>query len=291
MSRSDARLLEMQLLARLEREGQIEIKGPYDGSPERQMIISLIDQGYINERGSSAYPYTGGPTSGAGHYYLTTRAQQLDFLMSKREDLPSVPLYIGHRGRVRLSELQQQLKTGRDRDPTGLCVAKRHLLTDLAVALTSVDKATPLSVVFLDMNGLKVINDAHGHRAGDEAIRAYLEAVVATFGEHGEAYRGEGGDEAMVVLPNTSDEGAGKLLGTFVRQLGKDALVLGDAKTAVRLTASCGSASTTDPNEDAAAVLERSDKAQYRAKTESKRHDPRVSTIAVGDGEVTRYAP
>jgi GGDEF domain-containing protein len=52
----------------------------------------------------------------------------------------------------------------------------------------------------IDMNGLKAINDRHGHRAGDTAIRTYLEAVVATFGEHGEAYRGEGGDEVVVLL-------------------------------------------------------------------------------------------
>jgi hypothetical protein len=116
-----------------------------------------------------------------------------------------------------------------------------------------------------------------------------LEAAVVTFGEHGEAYRGEGGDEVVVVLPDTTDARAGKLLETFARQLGKDVLVFGD--TSVRLTASCGSASTMDPNEDAAVLLERADKAQYRAKEEARKHAPRKSTIAVGDGEVTMYAP
>lgn len=189
------------------------------------------------------------------------------------------------------TEQLEQLKTGRDRDPTGLCLARRLLMNDLASAVLSANKDAVLSVVFLDMNGLKAINDNHGHHTGDEAIRTYLEAVVATFGKHGEAYRGEGGDEVVVILPGVGDERAGKLLDTFTRQLGKDILVLGDAKAMVRLTASCGSVSTTDSNEDAVALYKRADDAQYRAKAEARTHTPRVSTIAVGAGDVTTYAP
>ena len=127
-----------------------------------------------------------------------------------------------------------------------------------------------------------------GHHAGDQAIRMYLEAVIATFGEHGEAYRGEGGDEVVVILPRVADERAVKLLELFARQLGKDVLTLGD--TRLRLTAACGSTSTTNPDEEATDLFKRADEVQYRAKAESRKHTLRVSTIAVGDGEVTTYA-
>jgi GGDEF domain-containing protein len=53
----------------------------------------------------------------------------------------------------------------------------------------STDTSAPLSVIYLDMNGLKTINDTHRRAAGDLAIRAYLEAVLATFSKHGEPYR------------------------------------------------------------------------------------------------------
>jgi len=48
MSRIDARLREMQFLAKLDRDGSQQITGPYDASPERQMVISLLHDGYLN---------------------------------------------------------------------------------------------------------------------------------------------------------------------------------------------------------------------------------------------------
>lgn len=293
MSRIDARIREMQFLARLDREGSIDILsqvegGPRQDSPERQMIVSLLHDGYLN-----------GLDTVGGFWRereIAKHAQEMHATLIK-DQLSSVAfaggvvVAISHKGRVRLSELEQQLKTGRGHDPTGLCLAKRHLMTDLAIAITSAGRETPLSVAFFDMNGLKAINDTHGHQAGDESIRAYLEAVVTTFEEYGEAYRGEGGDEVVVVLPGVADELAGKLLGTFVRQLGKVAIVLGNARVAVRLTAACGSVSTTDPNEDAAVLLKRADDVQYRAKAEARRRTPRLSTIAVANGEMTTHAP
>jgi diguanylate cyclase (GGDEF)-like protein len=294
MARVDARLREMQFLARLEREGVIRVEtpdrsGPERGSPERQMIVTLLRDEHVN--GTDCIPAIDEdllrrlPTSTA--YMNVTFPQVRSLLLCDA----SVDVRISHKGRVRLSELEQQLKTGRDRDPTGLCMAKRHLMTDLAIAILSVYKDAPLSLAFLDMNGLKAINDTHGHAAGDHTIRAYLETVIAVFGEHGEAYRGEGGDEAVVILPGVDDERAGMLLDSFVHQLGKDAVLLGDARASMRLTCSCGTASTTDPGSDAALLHDRADKAMYRAKAESKKHAPRVSTVAVGDGEVRTYAP
>lgn len=162
-------------------------------------------------------------------------------------------------------------------------------MTDLVIEVMSASKETPLSVAFLDMNGLKSINDTHGHPAGDEAIRAFFQAVVATLVQNGEAYR-NGGDEVVVILPGVTEDGATKLLNSFVRQLGKGVLVLGDARAEVRLTASCGSASTTDPNEDAAALLKRADDAEIRAKNKSRESMPRASAVAIGDGEVATYS-
>jgi diguanylate cyclase (GGDEF)-like protein len=288
VSRIDARLREMQFLAKLDREDLADRRSnstDYDDRLDQAMIASLICDGYVNGIDSMGI-------TPVAFRLLASHQEQIGEQITGLKQHRTFKLQISHKGRVRLSELEQQLKTGRSRDPTGLCLARRHLITDLAIALTYASKDAPLSVIFLDMNGLKAINDTHGHHAGDDAIHAYLEAVVAAFGEHGEAYRGEGGDEVLVVLPKTDDDRAGKLLGAFVRQLGKEVVMLGEAKAPVRLTAACGSMSTTDPNEDAQALHDRADKVQYRAKDVSrKRVLTRVSTIAVGEGEVTEYAP
>ncbi|WP_437818226.1 GGDEF domain-containing protein [Sorangium sp. So ce1078] len=286
MSRVDARLREMQFLAQLDREGPQEFRGQYTGTPEQQMIASLLRDGYLND-GFDELKTLDASYSRTLHERQTwVRGDYLGRFLRGT----SVKLQISHNGRVRLSELEQQLRAGRDRDDTGMLWAKRHVETDLAIALLSASNDAPLSVAFLDMNGLKAINDTHGHAAGDEAIRAFFQAVTSTLGQHGEAYR-DGGDEVVVILPSTADELAGKLLDGFVRQLGKEVLRLGESRAEQVLTASCGSVSTTKPVENAKELLERTDKVQYRAKHKSKEHTPRVSAIAVGDGEVTIYAP
>ncbi|MDI3290137.1 diguanylate cyclase [Polyangium sp. 15x6] len=284
MSRTDARIREMQFLARLDR-GELEFVAPPERVEDQQMIMSFIADGYCND-GLDALERL---TRLMPHQITDTQESERSRSMLKVIRRVPLTLKITHKGRVRLSELQQQLRTGRGRDPTELCVAMRHMETELAIALLSASNETPLSVAYLDMNGLKAINDKHRHAGGNRAIKAYLEAVIATFGERGEAYRGEGSDEVVVILPNVDDAAAAKLLDNFARQLAKDPLVL-DGEELI-LTASCGSACTTDPNLDAKTIGDLADKAQYRAKYESKKHDPRVSAIAVGAGDVKIFNP
>ncbi|WP_437546090.1 diguanylate cyclase [Sorangium sp. So ce367] len=286
MDRMDARLREMQFLAQLDREGTREYQEKYAGTADQQMIASLLENGYLND----FYDHAAKVHPDGVFHALAARPDFITNLVGMLIIGQPVTLRIGHRGRVRLSELEQQLKTGRDRDETGLLWAKRHIETDLAIALLSASTEASLSVVFLDMNGLKAINDTYGHSGGDEAIRAFFQAVMSTLGQHGEAYR-NGGDEAVVILPRTTDDGAGRLLGAFVRQLGKEVLRLGESRVEVALTASCGSVSTTNPAGNAKALLKRADEVQYRAKNKSKEQSPRVSAIAVGETEVTTYAP
>lgn len=58
--------------------------------------------------------------------------------------------------------------------------AGRYWERDLRIALLSVSKESPVACCFLDMNGLKAINDNHprGHEAGDDAMREYLRAIA-----------------------------------------------------------------------------------------------------------------
>lgn len=283
-SRFDARLREMQFLARLDRDGPIQINEVYTPSPERQMIISLVNDGYVNGIDSRSTD----AVSPMMALHGDALEEDLWRLRSTRSGLANVTLSISHKGRVRLSELEQQLRTGRDRDETGLLWAKRHLETDLSIKILSAGEDAPLSVAFLDMNGLKLINDTYGHAVGDDAIRAFFQAVVSTIGSDDEAYRC-GGDEVVVILQGTSDQ-ALQLLHKLVRQLGKEEAPA-NATARTRLTASCGSVSTTRPSEDAKQLLDAADKVQYLAKEESKRHTPRVSTVAAIDGRLLIHNP
>ena len=100
-----------------------------------------------------------------------------------------------------------------------------HLLLDKLTKLSSIDFLTglynrnrlnsymneilespdaPTALVFLDINGLKKVNDRDGHLAGDNLIRRAANTLIGVFPEH-DIFR-VGGDEFVTVLRNTDEE-------------------------------------------------------------------------------------
>lgn len=69
----------------------------------------------------------------------------------------------------------------------------------------------PLSVIFGDINGLKMTNDIFGHAAGDELIKKSAQIIVGSCKEEGLIAR-VGGDEFIVLLPKTTKEEAALVL-------------------------------------------------------------------------------
>jgi len=64
-------------------------------------------------------------------------------------------------------------------------------------------KHYPLAVMMLDVNGLKIINDAFGHKVGDRTIKITSDALTSSFYDYHIVCR-IGGDEFAVIMPNTS---------------------------------------------------------------------------------------
>lgn len=285
----DARLQEMQFLSRVLREGTITATG-LDQISERSMIISLFQDGYLNGLESVPWdredvnfiPWHGNMINPIMDEFERRHWNDIAKLLSGRGN---VEMQISHKGRVRLSELEQQLTSSRDRDRFGILWTGRHLDTDLTIAFLSASKESPIAIAYLDMNGLKPINDTYGHAAADEVIRSYLGTVAIAVGGLGEAYRVyDGGDEVVVIMRSTNAESARKLMHGLLQQLSKEKVTLPDATTPT-LTASCGIETTANPNENGPEFLDRADKTMKRAKELSKRHDPRVSVLAVGEEE------
>jgi diguanylate cyclase (GGDEF)-like protein len=66
---------------------------------------------------------------------------------------------------------------------------------------------TPMSLLLVDIDGLKQLNDVHGHLAGDRMIRTVAAAILAELRDSDFAARW-GGDEFAILVPNTSADAA-----------------------------------------------------------------------------------
>jgi len=145
---------------------------------------------------------------------------------------------------------------------TGLA-NRRYLETFL---LREVDRATryqsPLSVLMIDIDRFKAINDAHGHPVGDAALRElghYLQGAVRS----SELVARYGGEEFTVVLPETPVEGATTLGWRLCSGIAGLKPSVGDISVA--LSASIGAAEWR-PGMSAADLVELADHRMYEGK-------------------------
>jgi two-component system cell cycle response regulator len=140
---------------------------------------------------------------------------------------------------------------------------ERHLATLVRQAL---EREKPLSVLVIDIDHFKVINDNHGHAGGDEVLREFARRV-------GKAVRGIdiacrlGGEEFVVAMPDT-DASLALLVAERLRQkIAEEGFAIpGGRGPAVTVTASIGIASLQAGDEGAEALLKRADEALYGAK-------------------------
>lgn len=72
------------------------------------------------------------------------------------------------------------------------------------------EKYYPLSIIMGDLNGLKIVNDAFGHLEGDKLLKRVATDIKDICSENGIVARW-GGDEFVVLLPNTSNDACGKI--------------------------------------------------------------------------------
>jgi diguanylate cyclase (GGDEF)-like protein len=84
----------------------------------------------------------------------------------------------------------------------------RHFRDSLEVAMSlAMRQSIPLSVIMLDIDHFKMINDAHGHAAGDDVLRTVARILGENTREHDEVAR-YGGEEFAILLPLTDADAA-----------------------------------------------------------------------------------
>jgi len=140
----------------------------------------------------------------------------------------------------------------------------RQLSTTLA---REVERATrfnrPLSVVMLDLDHFKAVNDTHGHPFGDSVLREFARRLQDCLREVDTVTR-YGGEEFTVVLPETGVDGAAAVAGRIVRAVRDRAFAVGSRSAEV--TVSAGVAAFPDHGRTASEILRAADAALYAAK-------------------------
>lgn len=122
----------------------------------------------------------------------------------------------------------------------------------------------PLSIIVGDVNGLKLINDAFGHEAGDQLIQAAAEVLKRTCRTDDIIAR-IGGDEFGILLPGTPEESALEIA-TRIREKSRDIV-----HEPIQVSIAVGVAAKREPQEDIRAVFKAADDRMYKNKlVESK---------------------
>ena len=131
--------------------------------------------------------------------------------------------------------------------------------TILEQASRAVESGSPLSLVFIDIDHFKKVNDTHGHQLGDQVLRGVAALLRQIVTGKGEAYR-YGGEELICLLPNhTKDEAAA------VAERIRESLEAEPIST-VPVTASFGVATIPEHASGAEGLVSAADEAVYEAK-------------------------
>jgi diguanylate cyclase (GGDEF)-like protein len=126
----------------------------------------------------------------------------------------------------------------------------------------------PVSLLFLDLDGFKQVNDQHGHLAGSRAL-VEAAAIIRGCARETDVVARFGGDEFSLILPDTGVEGAAAVASRIRERLSAARFLASDGLS-VHLTASVGVATLPDVASDAEQLLKAADTAMYKVKAAGK---------------------
>jgi diguanylate cyclase (GGDEF)-like protein len=146
-------------------------------------------------------------------------------------------------------------------------VANRRLYDKrvLAEARRSRREKTPLAIAMLDIDDFKSVNDTYGHQCGDEALKHFTGILKECIKRPSDTICRYGGEEFVVILPNTDLEGAALLMES-VRAM-TEASQLNCEGEVIKFTVSIGVATRVISSDSESELLNAfADKLLYKAK-------------------------
>jgi diguanylate cyclase (GGDEF)-like protein len=152
-------------------------------------------------------------------------------------------------------------------DPKTGLYNSEYLGKELEDALAHVaSSGSRLSVVMIDLDQLRLINNRHGHLAGDQVIRAVAEVVAATASANDGLAARFGGDELCISLPDTSLERAREVADDLRSRIDEIQVPVDGNGEVMAITVSTGVAAYPDHADSVDDLLRAADGAVYDAK-------------------------
>jgi two-component system cell cycle response regulator len=147
---------------------------------------------------------------------------------------------------------------------------RRYMETHLSTLVEqSASRGKPISVLVLDIDFFKTINDTHGHDAGDDVLREFALRMRKSIRNIDLACR-YGGEEFVVVMPETDMAVATIVAERLRRKIAGEPFPIQQGSKSIDLTISVGIAALNDAADNSAAILKRADQALYRAKRDGR---------------------
>lgn len=168
----------------------------------------------------------------------------------------------------RLTESNEKLRYLANHDPlTGVLNARTfYQVCDSMMCLAHRDNKS-FSVLFVDLDHFKKVNDTYGHDAGDVVLKSVASCMTSTSREC-DVYGRIGGEEFSIYLPDTDRQGA-MLLAEKLRMNIEQLLPIIDGKP-LKVTASIGVASNLPHHHSISDIQRDADHAMYHAKKEGR---------------------
>ncbi|NCO94087.1 MAG: hypothetical protein COZ06_29890 [Armatimonadetes bacterium CG_4_10_14_3_um_filter_66_18] len=165
--------------------------------------------------------------------------------------------------------INEQLEDLSLRDPLTGAQNHRYFQEDLGNEIVRATRyATPVSLLMLDVDWFKRVNDEHGHPFGDEVLRELVQIIRENLREVDTVAR-YGGEEIALILPETPKEGAHKVAEKVRRQIENHVFLNGGGASA-KVTVSIGVATCPTDHSEKGGLVEAADKALYQAKAQGR---------------------
>ena len=124
----------------------------------------------------------------------------------------------------------------------------------------------PLSVILVDLDHFKRLNDSHGHAAGDAVLRTVAQLLAANVRSVDVAGR-YGGEEFLLLLPETEQDEAVEVMVRLQRNLTKAFFLHNNERVLITFSAGVAQRRADEPQ---TTIVERADRALYQAKRSGK---------------------